>query len=184
MWTEKYERDFIESELKRSVSEVNQAEKLRFVADCHLGKLARHLRFGGFDTLYDPRAEDGELLALARREGRLLLTRDRELAVRAGSDALLLRSVRLEEQLAELARALPLAERFAPFTRCMVCNTPLRAIAREEACSRVPPRVCESFDAFRYCPGCGRIYWRGDHYEAMMRRWKRLPESEKVFPDG
>jgi uncharacterized protein with PIN domain len=175
------------------VSEVNQAAKLRFVADCHLGKLARHLRFGGFDTLYDPRAEDGELLELARREGRLLLTRDRELAARGGPGVLLLHYVHLKEQLAELARALPLAERFAPFSRCMVCNTPLRTIAREEACCRVPPRVCESFDAFRRCPGCGRIYWRGDHYEAMIRRWERLPEleaapskhaSEKVLPDG
>jgi uncharacterized protein with PIN domain len=171
------------------VSEVNQAAKLRFVADCHLGKLARHLRFGGFDTLYCPRAEDGELLELARREGRLLLTRDRELAARGGKDALLLRSIRLEEQLAELVRALPLAEGFAPFTRCMVCNTPLRTIAREEACSRVPPRVCDSFDAFRCCPGCGRIYWQGDHYAAMMQRWEMLPEndstlSQREVPDG
>jgi uncharacterized protein with PIN domain len=147
---------------------------MNFLADCHLGKLARHLRFGGFDTLYYPRAEDSELLELARRERRLLLTRDRELAARCGKDALLLRSVRLEEQLAELAGVLPLAEGFAPFTRCMVCNTPLREADRVEACPRIPPKVCESFDAFRYCPGCGRIYWKGDHYRAMMRRWERL----------
>jgi hypothetical protein len=34
----------------------------RFVADVHLGTLARHLRLLGFDTAYDNRAADAELV--------------------------------------------------------------------------------------------------------------------------
>jgi uncharacterized protein with PIN domain len=178
VWTEKYEQDFIESELKAPVS----AEKhppLRFLADCHLGKLARHLRFAGFDTLYYSSAEDDALLRLAQLQGRLLLTRDRALAKRDEEQTLLLRSISLEAQLEELAAALPLANHFSPFTRCMVCNTPLQKAEKEAIRSEVPQRVFETFDIFRRCPGCGRIYWQGDHYEAMTRRWREILANVK-----
>ncbi len=147
---------------------------LRFLADCHLGRPARHLRFAGFDTLFCPETDDTRLLERALRERRLLLTRDRELARRDRARTLLLRAVSPEEQLKELNARLPLAERFAPFTRCMVCNTPLKRIANVQLPGTVPPRVREDFDEFRRCPGCGRIYWRGDHYREMMKRWESL----------
>ncbi|MDI7277663.1 MAG: Mut7-C RNAse domain-containing protein, partial [Anaerolineae bacterium] len=47
-----------------------------FVADAMLGRLARWLRILGYDTLYDPRWHDDELVRLARAQGRILLTRD------------------------------------------------------------------------------------------------------------
>lgn len=152
----------------------------RFLADCHLGRLARHLRFAGFDTLFCPETDDTRLLERAFRERRLLLTRDRELAHRGQSQALLLRAVSLEAQLKELNARLPLAKHFAPFTRCMVCNTPLEKIPKARLPETVPPRVRESFDDFRHCPGCGRIYWRGDHYAAMIRQWERLREKDPL----
>ena len=39
----------------------------RFVADAHLGGLARLLRLTGFDTLYDNHFEDREIEAVARQ---------------------------------------------------------------------------------------------------------------------
>src|SRR5215207_8725140 len=50
-----------------------------FLADAMLGRLARWLRVMGFDTAYDPALTDPALVALARRDGRVLLTRDRRL---------------------------------------------------------------------------------------------------------
>lgn len=51
----------------------------RFVADAHLGGLARLLRMAGFDTLYDNNFRDSKIAAISAREGRIVLTRDREL---------------------------------------------------------------------------------------------------------
>ncbi len=45
-----------------------------------VGKLARWLRVLGVDVSYDTSLDDHELLALARREKRILLTRDQPLA--------------------------------------------------------------------------------------------------------
>ncbi|HEX9173436.1 MAG TPA: Mut7-C RNAse domain-containing protein, partial [Telluria sp.] len=56
--------------------------RLRFVADAHLGGVARLLRMAGFDTLYDNRFADDEIEALAAHDGRTVLTRDRELLKR------------------------------------------------------------------------------------------------------
>src|SRR3990172_9336984 len=54
----------------------------RFIADSMLGRLATWLRILGYDTLYFRDAQDGRLVALARREGRILLTRDTRLLMR------------------------------------------------------------------------------------------------------
>lgn len=47
-----------------------------FTADVHLGKLARHLRFLGFDTIYRKDMTDGEIIACSCPVGRVVLTRD------------------------------------------------------------------------------------------------------------
>ena len=148
----------------------------RFLADCHLGRLARQLRFAGFDTLYFRSMDDTTLLKIARRDKRILLTRDRELLRRGGALVLPIRSIHLVEQLHELAFALELEPFFRPFTRCMVCNASLRKVSPETIRSRVPERVFLHFHDFRECPDCGRIYWKGDHYRKMIQRWKQVFE--------
>ena len=56
---------------------------LRLLADGMLGTLAKWLRLLGYDTAYDNVAADPELARRARSEGRVLLTRDRELSKRS-----------------------------------------------------------------------------------------------------
>jgi Mut7-C ubiquitin/Mut7-C RNAse domain len=51
----------------------------KFIADGHLGKLVRDLRLLGFDVVYDPSAEDRQLLRAMKIDNRALLTRDRRL---------------------------------------------------------------------------------------------------------
>src|SRR5438270_11640156 len=51
----------------------------KFVADGHLGKLARYVRLLGFDVAYTAMADDAAVLELSGREKRALLTRDRRL---------------------------------------------------------------------------------------------------------
>ena len=49
----------------------------RFVADVHLGTLARHLRLLGFDTVWRNDLEDDTIISLATEERRIILTRDK-----------------------------------------------------------------------------------------------------------
>ena len=66
------------------VSRVAQEPGVRgaFVLDGHLGTLARRLRLLGLDVLYSAEATDDDLAALAARDERILLTRDRALLMR------------------------------------------------------------------------------------------------------
>jgi len=148
------------------VLNVSEKPNPKLVVDGMLGRTARWLRIMGFDTLYDPRWNDGQLLAITRNEGRVLLTRDRELAGRAGVRSLLVKCLALEDRLRQVVQGLGLrVDR--PFSRCLLCNRPLDAIPKEHVGERVPPRVFRSFDEFWICCTCGRIFWKGSHWERM-----------------
>lgn len=62
---------------------LQRRDRTRFVADGHLGKLNRNLRWLGIDVVYDALAADAELVARAAREECALLTRDRRLLMHA-----------------------------------------------------------------------------------------------------
>ena len=152
----------------------------RFVADGHLGKLARNLRLLGLDTTYERDADDRRLLEIMRLEDRALLTRDRRLlmhsVVRNGycprsSDSL--------EQTREVLQRFTLREdasRLSPYRRCLNCNSILEPVAKEEilqSLANEPLTLCY-YDEFRRCAGCGRIYWSGNHFQKLAARVANL----------
>jgi uncharacterized protein with PIN domain len=139
-----------------------------FVADAHLGGLAHLLRMTGFDTLYDNHYADDEIERIAASQGRIVLTRDRELLKRRTiTHGCYVHALRSELQLREVFDRLDLARSARPFTRCLSCNAPLRPIDPLEATPRVPPRVRAHHDHFVTCDGCGRIFWEGSHWRRM-----------------
>jgi hypothetical protein len=133
-----------------------------------LGRLARWLRIVGHDVAYGPHLHGAALAACARRDGRLILTRDTQL-VRDPQlpPHVFVTSDHFREQLRQVAAAVPLA-RDASFTRCLDCNLPLAALARAAARDRVPPYVFATQERFWTCPGCHRVYWPATH-RARMR---------------
>jgi uncharacterized protein with PIN domain len=144
-----------------------------FVADAMLGTLAKWLRILGYDTLYDPALDDYQLMRLARAEGRVLLTRDRELARRRGVETLLIESEELDGQVHQVLDDLDL-EPDQSFSRCPVCNDPLQPLNREAARARVPAYVARTHQTFKICPACQRVYWRGSHWRRMEDRLSRF----------
>ncbi|HEX7079871.1 MAG TPA: Mut7-C RNAse domain-containing protein [Gammaproteobacteria bacterium] len=136
----------------------------RFVADVHLGTLARYLRLVGFDTVWRNDLGDDEIIAIAAREHRIILTRDRGI-LRDGrvTHGYWLRAVDPREQFEELVRALDLARRVRPYTRCLECNGLLEPLSREAAKPLVPARVHAAHREFVRCGRCGRVYWSGSH---------------------
>lgn len=137
------------------------------LVDAMLGSLARWLRLLGIDAALAPNHEsDAALVRRARAEDRLLITRDTQLAQRRGMRALLIESMDLRQQLAQVLRHLPI-DRARIGSRCMQCNVPLTPLTRTEAHARVPPYVFQTQDRFFECPECHRVYWAGTHWQRM-----------------
>ncbi len=149
----------------------------KFIADCHLGKLAKFLRLLGIDTLYFPHIEDDVLIQLAKDEERTILTRDRCLSQRKNAPVFFLEPKETQAQLKLLIELYKLKENPLTLSRCIVCNTPLQVIEKEKIIERLPEKVKKYFDYFEYCPTCDRIYWRGDHYRRMKRYLDHVLES-------
>ena len=151
----------------------------RFIVDHNAGKLARWLRMMGFDCLFFTGADDGDMVRRALAEDRVIVTRDtgvakRRLATRGQVRVVLLHDERPERQMRQVNDALGLPSMVRPFTRCIECNTVLVPRTPEEVRDRVPPYVYRTQTRYVECPGCGRIYWQGTHWEAMMRRLATL----------
>ena len=144
----------------------NPPEPVRFVLDVHLGKLAALLRLCGFDALL--LQDDADVANVSAREGRVALTRDVGLLKRSiVRHGYWVRHTAPERQLAEILQRFDLLDRIQPFARCLRCNTPLVAVGADAVADRLPPRTRATFQEFRHCPGCGRIYWEGSHYSRL-----------------
>jgi uncharacterized protein with PIN domain len=149
-----------------------------FVVDRMLGRLARWLRVLGYDAVYLERAS-AEEIGRWLEEGRVLLTKDR----RADPWLDLGKVVVIEpddprEQLRQLVRQLRLpVSTGALFSRCLGCNRPLVAAAKEAVFGEVPDHIWQTHERFRRCEGCGKVFWSGSHADNM----RHLLEAD--FPE-
>lgn len=140
----------------------------RFVADTHLGGLARLLRMAGFDTLYDNAFRDDEIAAISASEERIVLTRDRALLMRREiTHGCYVHAIKAAQQIREVFERIDLASSARPFTLCVHCNAPLRVSDKELVQHEVPSRVYDAYASFNTCDACGRVYWEGTHWERM-----------------
>lgn len=153
-------------------------DRIRFVLDNHLGKLANHLRMLGFDVLYRNDYTDAELARLSRNEGRILLTKDRGLLKRGAVEhGYCVREIDPRRQLIEVIERFDLLESIEPFQRCIRCNGLLEPIQKEAVIEHLPAETKKHYDAFHICRGCGRVYWEGPHYQHMEQFVEELIES-------
>lgn len=148
----------------------------RFIADTMLGKLARWLRILGCDVEYFERIDDGDLADRVEATGRILLTRDTLIVRRrkVRDACLLVRGDSWKEQLRQVAAHFGIAPRGNLFTRCVLCNEPLREADKASVEGRVPPYVYATQERFASCPACGRIYWKATHHAGMEARLREI----------
>lgn len=150
----------------------------RFVVDQMLGPLTRWLRLLGFDAIYFRDVADSVLLRVARKQGRMVLTRDRELAAQQSAPVLLLANEDLDAQLREVVERLDLEiSRSRMFTRCAICNVVLEPVDKQAVRDDVPAEALRVFDEFTRCPQCKRIYWKGGHYERILHSLEGLIDA-------
>lgn len=149
---------------------------MRFFADEMLGKLARWLRMTGFDVLYERQVPDDRLIAWAREEGRIILTRDTHLIQRLKEDEyFFVTKDQLKDQCHEFfLRFSELRTQQHPFSRCVECNVPLQPIEKEEVRDKVWPYVFRTQESFTTCGSCHRIYWQATHVQRIRAKLDEL----------
>jgi uncharacterized protein len=148
----------------------------RWLADEMVGRLARYLRVAGCDTVYARGLGDAEILEIARREDRVVVTRDRALAARVPR-SVLLTSPHIADQWKALRAAHPEVPSEVSFVRCTECNGRLESYAPGSDATPSPgipwDRVARGLPLFR-CVECGHVYWEGTHtanLRAQLARW-------------
>jgi len=146
----------------------------KFLLDENLGKLAKWLRMLGYDCVVHKSISIEKKISLCSKERRILLTRSNKIAKRKEDfNRILIRPVKYDKQLQEIAHVLELNHAIL-FSRCLKCNHKLHEMQTEKIGSLVPKRVKHNFTAFKICRKCGKIFWQGSHYDAMMSKLKNL----------
>jgi uncharacterized protein with PIN domain len=148
---------------------------VQFIADVHLGKLARLLRMMGFDTLYRNDYFDDEIIRISQEEKRVILTRDRGI-LKTGTvtHGCYIHPTDPRDQLSYVIKRFDLFRQIKPFYRCMVCNERIKSVEKSRIVTRLPARTAQYYSEFFQCTGCGKIYWKGSHYQKMIKVIKRL----------
>ncbi len=159
---------------------------MKFILDGMLGKLARWLRMMGHDTEYSTELGDTELLEIAKRENRTLLTRDLALYQRAISKNV---EAYYVEGLTESNRLAELSVRFGILlaidmtkSRCPKCNTALLSASKAEIAQKVEKNTLLYYNEFWKCPNCGSVYWQGAHWTKICANLEeaKLIRKEKL----
>ena len=152
----------------------------KFICDVHLGKLARYLRMMGLDVLYKNNFDDEEIVRISLKERRAILTKDRGILKRSEvSHGYFIRNAKVEGQVKEVIKRFDLQKEIKEFTRCLECNSELIKIAKEKIAGDLPPMVNQSKEEFFSCPGCGRLYWKGTHYQRMLTFIQSIKDIDK-----
>jgi len=156
----------------------------RFLADVMLKNICRWLRIAGIDAMYPDCEEDSEIIAMAEKTGRILLSMDREMIFRAKKrqiQSFLVPKGDAEEQLNSIFLNYSLATHFPDFTRCPACNSSLSLKKRSELVKEqlraIPPNTRKTSRDFWICSKCGKIYWRGGHWKRISKMMEGLKST-------
>jgi uncharacterized protein with PIN domain len=162
-------------------------EEIKFVLDIHLGRLAAYLRMLGFDTQYQRNdCGDEELARISSVENRILLTRDLGLLKRSiVKHGYYVRETNPQRQLAEIVKKFNLDLTGTLFRRCLNCNGLLEPVDKELISDRLPYKTKQFYHEYRQCRECGKVYWKGSHFERMQSLIDELIRQKNgpILPD-
>ncbi len=127
----------------------------------------------GHDVKYFPSADDNKLIEIAKKEKRILLTRDKELVQRAtklGVESVLVEATEEADKLAFLAKHFGLKlEIDLRSSRCPKCNAKLNVVAKDEVVDEIPEATSRYYSEFWKCMGCRKVYWQGAHWNKIEK---------------
>ena len=146
---------------------------MKFLCDRMLGTLAKWLRIYGFDTFYaTDEMDDNELINISKNEDRILISRDRNLiqiSRRENLKTMEIKTTDINEQINSILKEIKI-DKSNILSRCILCNSEISEIKKDKIKKKVPKRVFESNEKFWFCSKCNKIYWKGTHYENMIKK--------------
>ena len=154
---------------------------MKFIADGMLGKLTRWLRILGLDVKYSNKLDDAALLAAAKKERRILLTKDFELykqAISKGIEAFYVEGETGEEKLADIAKRFKIDLNVDMATsRCPKCNSRVKPISKDKVSDKVGKNTFDHYEEYWKCRKCGQIYWQGAHWKGIRTKLEATKDA-------
>ena len=148
---------------------------MKFLCDQMLGTLAKWLRLFGFDTYYaNSKVEDKDLIEIAKKENRVVISRDKELIIQAKRENLKvieMKITELDDQLKIVLSDINI-DSDKVLTRCSICNSLINIIDKADVKNKVPKKVFENNEKFWFCSNCKKYYWMGSHYNDIIKKTK------------
>ena len=144
-----------------------------FFVDAMLGNIARKLRLLGYDSQYFSDIDDEKLIDGARKEKRIIISKDEELIKRA--QKLGIGSIRITkkeeiDQFFEIITGVNLkrVKINGNTARCPKCNSLTKSVDKEIIKEKIPQGVLKSNDKFWICECCKQVYWEGTHIKNLQ----------------
>jgi uncharacterized protein with PIN domain len=123
--------------------------------------------------VYIPGIEDADLLKIAKREDRVILTRDTRISKKDIPGCLFVQSENVFDQVPQIIKDLGLV--IPEESRCARCNGELvKVLDKEDIRDIVPEYVFHTYGLFHRCCRCDNIYWEGTHYHRFMKRVEQM----------
>ena len=146
----------------------------QFVVDSMNGKLAKKLRFFGFNTVYHKQISNNEIIKIAREENRIILTSNYELVKLGISKNIGIIRTESESDLdniTEIGKLLnwKLLDESKFSTRCTICNNKLTKVKKDKLKKIIPKNTFQRFFEYFSCSNCSKIYWKGNHWNNMKK---------------
>jgi uncharacterized protein with PIN domain len=155
---------------------------MKFIVDAMFGRLARWLRMSGYDTVYDVNLKDGRIVMIAKKEGRAIITRDKDVysrAVKEDVKATFISSLDFIDQLRQVEEEHSVKFKETPaLSICPHCNGELSSADKKDIKAKLPEKVGDVYDEFWTCQGCGKVYWYGGHWKNIKETVRRIKSDD------
>ncbi|CAO2838575.1 unnamed protein product [Amaranthus hypochondriacus] len=157
----------------------------KFLCDVMIEGLAKHLRCVGIDaaTPYSKKPESRDLIEHARKEKRVILTRDAKLLRHEyllNNQIYRVKSLLKNEQLLEVIQTFQLKiSEDRLMSRCTKCNgkfiqkplTTQEAIEAAKGFQKIPSCLFNKNLEFWKCMDCNQLYWEGTQYHNAVQKF-------------
>jgi len=153
---------------------LEKANEPTFFVDAMLGNIAKKLRLMGYDSMYFSDINDDELIQLAKKDERIIISRDEDLirkSIKYGIKSILTKNSTEIEQFRDIIKKtnLKIIKINGDRARCPNCNSKTQSIDKKNILQKIPTKVLEYNDKFWECKSCNQIFWEGTHIKNLQK---------------